>query len=82
MSRNTCDCLRYKGYHERADPDALEAVFVRNHVPYRCLMTGQPWGTDGDVAAPETCTPDRVCFEPRDSLLKRVWTARRRDHDH
>jgi hypothetical protein len=31
--------------------------------PYLCLRTMRPSGPDGDPAAPEPCTDERICFE-------------------
>jgi hypothetical protein len=30
---------------------------------YWCLRTMRPHGPDGDLALPEECTDDRICFE-------------------
>jgi hypothetical protein len=60
-----CHHLRFKGLREDLDGDELALVVLYNHVPYQCLHTCQPWGTDGDVAAPETCTRDRPCWAGR-----------------
>ncbi len=53
------------------DPGEIAAAFARNHVPYSCLKTCQPWGPDDDVAAPELCTRDRGCYQPTRSLIRR-----------
>lgn len=61
------------------DGDELTLMVRHNHVPYTCLQTCQPWGLDGDVAAPETCTRQRsgwrgrtlpVSAELRDALAE------------
>lgn len=31
--------------------------------PYWCLRTMQPKGPDGELAQPEECTDERICFE-------------------
>lgn len=73
----TCHCLRWKGYHRNLTPEGIEIAFLRNHVPYSCLRTARPWGPDGDVAAPETCTSERDCYEPRESLGARIARIRK-----
>ncbi|MFN7972935.1 MAG: hypothetical protein U0166_11390 [Acidobacteriota bacterium] len=74
---SVCQCLRWKGYHRALQPEEIELAFQRNHVPYTCLHTGQPWGPDGDVAAPEACASGRDCFEASETLIARVRRARR-----
>ncbi len=60
-----CKMLRWKGFsRDAAELDAFEFVFARNQVQYSCLRTCQPWGTDGELAAPECCNDARTCFEP------------------
>lgn len=61
-----CRHLRWKGYHEDSDGDELALVVLGNRAHYQCLHTCQPWGTDGDVAAPEACVSERPCFTGRD----------------
>jgi len=31
---------------------------------YWCLRTMRPDGPDGDLVLPESCTDERICFEP------------------
>lgn len=73
-----CHCLRWKGYHPDLEPEGFEQAFLQNHVPYSCLRTGQPWGSDGDIAAPEACTPERDCYEHHGAPLARLRRARER----
>ncbi|MFV8754440.1 hypothetical protein ACNOYE_28160 [Nannocystaceae bacterium ST9] len=65
MKIDLCRYLRWKGHRDDLDGDDLAFVLIHNHVQYQCLHTCQPWGTDGDVAAPETCTGDRPCWTGR-----------------
>ena len=60
-----CEHLRWKGWYGQvwATADDLRVMFERNDVPYDCTRTCQPWGPDEDVAAPEACTRERVCFQ-------------------
>ena len=62
MKIDLCRFLRWKGYRDDLQGDELAHVLIHNHVPYQCLHTCQPWGTDGDVATPETCTRERPCW--------------------
>ena len=57
-----CRDLRWKGYSEDLSDAAVQMIFIVNRLPYLCLQTSQPWGTDGDIAAPETCHRARSCF--------------------
>lgn len=61
---DVCRHLRWKGRHGRdhVSPEDLQAVHQRNHLPYSCLLTSQPWGPDETPAVPEACTPARPCF--------------------
>lgn len=82
-----CTCLRFKGYRRDMPAEHLEQAFLRNSVPYSCLHTGDAWGPDGDIAAPETCAAEcgRDCYEAETSLLTRILVpgrARKAAHDH
>lgn len=59
-----CKNLRWKAFYDARWPDvqALVEAHVVNDAPYTCLMTCQPMGPDGDLAAPELCAEDRPCF--------------------
>ena len=68
-----CRKLRWKGYSEEAlEPAMMAFTFARNQVPYTCLTTCQPWGEDDQLAAPETCGPDRKCHEKSALVTIRV----------
>jgi len=63
---HVCRYLRWKSISLGSDdPLEVTATFAKNQVPYSCLNTGQSWGPDDDLAAPENCDSDRVCFEAR-----------------
>jgi hypothetical protein len=62
-----CRHLRWKSVaREHGAARRLHASLMRGQVPCACLRTCQPWGPDDDLAAPETCTPDRACFSDPD----------------
>lgn len=59
-----CRNLRWKGARDdRLAQRDLEAIFLRNEVPYTCLQTCQSFGPDGDLVAPERCGAGRRCHE-------------------
>jgi hypothetical protein len=76
-----CRFLRWKGYEDELDGDTFTETVLHNHVPYQCLKTCQPWGTDGAVAAPETCTRARACWTGRVLPVSEVLLAALRDPD-
>ena len=61
-----CANLRWKAFYGKrwATEAALRADLARNDCPYSCLRTCQPFGPDGQLAAPEVCGRGRPCFEP------------------
>jgi hypothetical protein len=65
-----CRFLRWKSFREWEDEEDLRGTFARNQVPYTCLHTGQPWGPNDELAAPECCTDERDCFEPLVTLRR------------
>ncbi len=85
MKIDMCRFLRWKGHRDDLDGDELALVVIHNHVQYQCLHTCQPWGTDGDVAAPEICTSERPCWTGRTletSAALAEALADGPDHDH
>lgn len=66
-----CRNLRWKSIsRDLDDPDELVGAFVRNSVPYTCLQTCRSWGPDDELAAPELCHGERVCFRPSPLSLR------------
>jgi hypothetical protein len=60
-----CRRLRWKSIaRDLGDPAEVAVAFAKNQVPYTCLHSGQPWGPDDELAAPELCHRERGCYEP------------------
>ena len=58
-----CRKLRWKTFsRESGDPEQIRESLLRSQVQFSCLATCQPWGPDDDVASPECCNAQRVCF--------------------
>lgn len=58
-----CRYLRWKTFsRDSGDPQEVRESLLRSQVQLSCLKTCQPWGPDDDVASPEGCTAQRVCF--------------------
>lgn len=59
-----CRSLRWKSFYGQPSfsVDELLGLYAMNDVPYTCLQTCEPWGRDGQPAAPERCQPGRGCF--------------------
>jgi hypothetical protein len=58
-----CQSMRTKASYI---PDMRNEAYMQLYHPYNqyfCLMTLRNFGPDDDVCCPETCTPDRPCFE-------------------
>jgi hypothetical protein len=66
--------MRWKGYYGRPSFSAeeLAQAYTANEVPYTCLKSGQPWGPDDDVCAPERCGAGRTCFEVSPKLVRSI----------
>jgi hypothetical protein len=57
-----CRLLRHKGMYVESEPDP-SVPSMESHC-YWCVYTQNVLGPDGKVCAPDTCTPDRACYEP------------------
>ena len=66
---NRCRHLRWKGARDDIREGRVAEVFTANHVTYSCLRTCNAWGPDDQLAVPEGCGADRLCFDPAEESL-------------
>lgn len=67
-----CRWLRWKALYgvDTLSPAQLEAMVTVADSPFSCSHSGEPWGPDHEICAPEACQPGRTCFEPSRRLRR------------
>ncbi len=68
---SSCTWLQWKLSTDDRRGGTEADAFARNMTPYSCLETCEPWGPDGDLAAPELCHSGRSCHQfPADAAKR------------